>query len=135
MGSSGPQIYGGDIPQSKGSPEGRPELFCIIHRAYAPFSVRVLLHSSGFTTRTAKYGITGAITMTVPGRDPALDAESRVGEIIAILVVASVLSTLVVALRLYCRAFMLRSFGWDDGLILPAQVCHRLRLPVADEPS
>ncbi|KXX73360.1 hypothetical protein MMYC01_209508 [Madurella mycetomatis] len=60
--------------------------------------------------------------MSGSARDPALDAESRVGEIIAILSVASVLSTLVVVLRIYCRAFMLRSFGWDDGLILPAQV-------------
>ncbi|GAB1314624.1 hypothetical protein MFIFM68171_04834 [Madurella fahalii] len=60
--------------------------------------------------------------MSGPARDPALDAESRVGEIIAILSVASVLSTLAVGLRIYCRAFMLRSFGWDDGLILPAQV-------------
>lgn len=66
--------------------------------------------------------------MSGPARDPALDAESRVGEIFAILSVASILSTLVVVLRIYCRAFMLRSFGWDDGLILPAQVLHRHNL-------
>ncbi|KAL2020590.1 hypothetical protein VTK56DRAFT_8178 [Thermocarpiscus australiensis] len=60
--------------------------------------------------------------MSEPGRDPALDNESRTTEIIAILTVASILSTLVVALRTYCRGFLLRSFGWDDGVMLPAQV-------------
>lgn len=61
-------------------------------------------------------------TMSDAIRDPALDGESRVGEIIAILSVASVLSTLVVALRCYCRAVILRNFGIDDMVIVPAQV-------------
>jgi hypothetical protein len=61
--------------------------------------------------------------MATHASDPAKDSESRVAEIIAILTVASVLSTLTVGLRCYCRAFMLRSFGWDDGVLLPAQVC------------
>ncbi|KAK4202872.1 hypothetical protein QBC40DRAFT_319530 [Triangularia verruculosa] len=60
--------------------------------------------------------------MAGPSPNPALDGESRVGEIIAILSVASVLSTLVVALRCYCRAVILRSFGLDDVLIVPAQI-------------
>jgi hypothetical protein len=60
--------------------------------------------------------------MAGPSPFPELDGQSRVGEIIAILTVASVLSTLAVALRCYCRIFMLRSFGIDDALIIPAQV-------------
>lgn len=54
--------------------------------------------------------------------NPALDGQSRVGEIVAILSVASVLSTLVVTLRCYCRLFILNSFGIDDAVIVPAQV-------------
>jgi hypothetical protein len=42
--------------------------------------------------------------------------------IIAVLVVASVVSTLVVLLRCYSRAVVLRSFGLDDAIIVPAQV-------------
>jgi hypothetical protein len=60
--------------------------------------------------------------MAGPSPNPALDGESRVGEIIAILTVASILSTLVVALRVYSRAVILRSFGLDDAMIVPAQV-------------
>lgn len=60
--------------------------------------------------------------MTSSSPNPALDGESRVGEIIAILSVASVLSTLVVSLRCYCRAVILRSFGLDDAIMVPAQV-------------
>ncbi|KAK4152013.1 hypothetical protein C8A00DRAFT_16638 [Chaetomidium leptoderma] len=59
--------------------------------------------------------------MAGPSPYPALDGESRVGEIIAILSVASILSTLTVALRCYSRAVILRSFGLDDIMILPAQ--------------
>ncbi|KAK3994350.1 hypothetical protein QBC44DRAFT_43697 [Cladorrhinum sp. PSN332] len=60
--------------------------------------------------------------MAGPSPNPALDGESRVGEIIAILSVASILSTLVVSLRCYSRAVILRSFGLDDALIVPAQI-------------
>jgi len=62
---------------------------------------------------------------TMPGRspNPALDGESRVSEIIAILSVTTSLSTLIVALRCYTRAFILKSFGPDDAVIVPAQVC------------
>ncbi|EAQ86279.1 hypothetical protein CHGG_07532 [Chaetomium globosum CBS 148.51] len=60
--------------------------------------------------------------MAGPSPDPALDGESRVGEIIAILSVASILSTLAVTLRCYSRAVILRSFGLDDAIIVPAQI-------------
>ena len=64
--------------------------------------------------------------------NPALDHESRTEEIIAILSVASILSTLVVAMRTYSRAVILRSFGMDDAIIIPAQV-HSLRVPKSQE--
>jgi hypothetical protein len=57
-----------------------------------------------------------------PSPNPALDGESRVGEIIAIISTACVLSTLIVALRCYSRAVILRSFGLDDAMMIPAQV-------------
>ncbi|KAK4238278.1 hypothetical protein C8A03DRAFT_43972 [Achaetomium macrosporum] len=60
--------------------------------------------------------------MAEPSPDPALDEESRVGEIIVVLSVASVLSTLVVLLRCYSRAVVLRNFGLDDTIIIPAQI-------------
>ncbi|KAK4182336.1 hypothetical protein QBC35DRAFT_445315 [Podospora australis] len=60
--------------------------------------------------------------MPGPSPNPALDGESRVGEIIAILSVASILSTIAVALRCYSRAVILRSFGLDDAIIIPAQI-------------
>jgi hypothetical protein len=55
--------------------------------------------------------------------NPALDGESRVTEIIAILSVTTTLSTLIVVLRCYTRAFILKSFGPDDMVMVPAQVC------------
>ncbi|KAL1840469.1 hypothetical protein VTJ49DRAFT_466 [Mycothermus thermophilus] len=54
--------------------------------------------------------------------DHARDGESRVTEIIVILSVASTLSTLAVLLRVYSRAILLRSFGADDFMIVPAQI-------------
>jgi hypothetical protein len=61
--------------------------------------------------------------------NPSLDGESRVNEVVIILSVACTLSTLVVALRCYTRAVILRSFGPDDALIIPAQV----RRPTGDK--
>jgi len=55
----------------------------------------------------------------------ALDGESRTGEVIAILSVASASSTLAVTLRCYCRHTLLRHFGWDDAIMVFAQVYHR----------
>ncbi|KAK4122086.1 hypothetical protein N657DRAFT_681907 [Parathielavia appendiculata] len=60
--------------------------------------------------------------MTASTPNPALNGESRVGEIIAIISAACVLSTLVVALRCYSRAVILRSFGLDDAVMVPAQI-------------
>ena len=67
--------------------------------------------------------------MAGPSPDPALDSQSRVGEIIAIITVTSILSTLAVVLRCYSRAVILRSFGLDDAIMVPAQVRNR---PVSD---
>ncbi|KAL2138503.1 hypothetical protein VTI28DRAFT_6653 [Corynascus sepedonium] len=60
--------------------------------------------------------------MAGPSPDPALDSQSRVGEIIAIITVTSILSTLAVVLRCYSRAVILRSFGLDDAIMVPAQI-------------
>ena len=63
-----------------------------------------------------------ADTPAVPERDPSLSSQSRVKEIFAILSVFSALSTFVVALRVWTRARILRSFGVDDAVIVVAQV-------------
>lgn len=60
--------------------------------------------------------------MAYPSPNPALDGESRKTEIIVILSVACTLSTLAVVLRCYSRGVILRSFGMDDAMIVPAQV-------------
>ncbi len=60
--------------------------------------------------------------MADPSPNHSLDHESRVTEVIVILSVACTLSTLVVAMRCYSRLVILRSFGLDDALIIPAQV-------------
>ncbi|KAJ4288282.1 hypothetical protein N0V88_007474 [Collariella sp. IMI 366227] len=60
--------------------------------------------------------------MTSPSPNPALDGQSRVGEIRAIVIVFGALSTLAVLLRCYCRAVVLRSFGADDAVMIPAQL-------------
>lgn len=63
-----------------------------------------------------------ADTPAVPERDPSLSSQSRVKEIFALLSVFSALSTSVVALRVWTRARILRSFGVDDAVIVVAQV-------------
>ncbi|KAL2162981.1 hypothetical protein VTH06DRAFT_6817 [Thermothelomyces fergusii] len=60
--------------------------------------------------------------MAGPSPNPELDDDTRVVEIIAILSVTSILSTLVVVLRCYSRAVILRSFGLDDAIMVPAQI-------------
>ncbi|KAK0750175.1 hypothetical protein B0T18DRAFT_389642 [Schizothecium vesticola] len=60
--------------------------------------------------------------MVVLKGDPALDMESRPGKIIATLSVASAFSTLAVLLRCYCRHVLLRAFGWDDEIMVAAQL-------------
>jgi hypothetical protein len=54
--------------------------------------------------------------------DHSRDGESRVSEIIHILAVTSTLSTLAVLLRCYSRGYLIRSFGADDLVMIPAQV-------------
>ncbi|KAK3359581.1 hypothetical protein B0T25DRAFT_621071 [Lasiosphaeria hispida] len=51
-----------------------------------------------------------------------LDNQSRFGEIVTILSIASVVSTIAVALRCYARLFILRCFGRDDGVMVAAQI-------------
>lgn len=58
----------------------------------------------------------------VPEPDHSLSSQSRVKEIFAILSIFSILSTFVVALRVWTRARILRSFGIDDAVIVVAQV-------------
>ena len=63
-----------------------------------------------------------ADTPAAPEHDHSLSSQSRVKEIFAILSVFSILSTSVVALRVWTRARILRSFGIDDAVIVVAQV-------------
>ncbi|KAK1761560.1 hypothetical protein QBC47DRAFT_31345 [Echria macrotheca] len=60
----------------------------------------------------------------MPGlrHDPTLSGQSRTGEIVAILSVACTISTCAVLLRCYCRHVILKSFGWDDAIMVPAQI-------------
>jgi hypothetical protein len=52
----------------------------------------------------------------------SLDGESRSAEMCVILSVFCALSTTAVALRTYIRLVLLRTFGFDDGIMLVAQV-------------
>ncbi|KAH6988351.1 hypothetical protein EDB80DRAFT_654432 [Ilyonectria destructans] len=52
----------------------------------------------------------------------SLDGESRSAEICIILSIFCALSTIAVALRSYIRLVLLRTFGFDDGIIIVAQV-------------
>lgn len=61
-------------------------------------------------------------TMAEKDIDHSLDGQGRGKEIIAILSVFSAVSTLVVALRIYTRAIILRSFGTDDAVIIGALI-------------
>ncbi|KAK1961832.1 hypothetical protein LY78DRAFT_587835 [Colletotrichum sublineola] len=54
--------------------------------------------------------------------DHSRDGETRFAEILAILVVGAVLSTLAVALRAFTRLKMLRTFGLDDVIMVVAQI-------------
>ncbi len=54
--------------------------------------------------------------------DHSLDGQSRYTEIVAILVVGSVLSTLAVVARAFTRLFILHTFGLDDALMVITQV-------------
>ncbi|KAH6869522.1 hypothetical protein B0T10DRAFT_523655 [Thelonectria olida] len=52
----------------------------------------------------------------------SLDGESRSTEICTILIIFSALSTIVVSLRTYIRLVLLRTFDFDDGIMVVAQV-------------
>jgi len=54
--------------------------------------------------------------------NPALNGQSRFGEIVIILSVFSIISTVAVGMRCYARLFILRCFGRDDGVMVAAQV-------------
>ncbi|KAK0652393.1 hypothetical protein B0T16DRAFT_346748, partial [Cercophora newfieldiana] len=53
--------------------------------------------------------------------NPALNGQSRFAEIVIILSVFSVISTVAVGMRCYARLFILRCFGRDDGVMVAAQ--------------
>jgi len=63
-----------------------------------------------------------SLTMADSIRNPALDGQSRFGEIVTILSVFSAISTIAVGMRCYARLFILRCFGRDDGVMVAAQV-------------
>ena len=42
---------------------------------------------------------------------------------LAIIIVFPVLSTIILALRLYTRKLLTRNIGWDDWLVVVAWVC------------
>ena len=50
-------------------------------------------------------------------------SELKAIPMLAVAVVCLSLSWIVVSLRIYVRGFMIRSFGWDDWLMLITQVC------------
>ena len=58
-------------------------------------------------------------TMSAP--DHTLDGQSRFTEIITILAVGGAVTTGVVALRVYVRARLLRTFGAEDAFMIAAQ--------------
>ncbi len=64
-----------------------------------------------------------------PTNDPTINAESQQWSVYAICIVFSATSLVLLALRLYTRAFILRSFGWDDGTSITAEVTTRSPLP------
>jgi hypothetical protein len=52
---------------------------------------------------------------------------SHAGRIVALVGFFQFLALTFVALRVYVRVFMVRAFGWDDGLIVVASVSLGLR--------
>ncbi|KAF5003104.1 hypothetical protein FDECE_10339 [Fusarium decemcellulare] len=50
----------------------------------------------------------------------SVDDESRTPEVCTILILFSIISTVVVVLRTYIRLFVLRTFGFNDGIMLVA---------------
>ena len=54
--------------------------------------------------------------------NPALDNESRSGQIQAVLIVFSALTTLVVCSRIFTRLHILKTFGYEDAFMVLAQL-------------
>lgn len=61
-----------------------------------------------------------------PTEPPALDleyaAEDQRATVKGVMWVVSIVPTMIVALRIYVRVTMKKTFGWDDGVILIATV-------------
>jgi len=60
--------------------------------------------------------------MPVPGDNPAQDAETLVPTLVGVSIALVSMSSIIVALRLYTRFFIVRSPGADDITIAVAQV-------------
>lgn len=60
-----------------------------------------------------------------------LAEDARTGPRVGIIIVNSV-AVLILGLRVYARCFLIKCFGWDDGLMCIAGVC---AFPSAIEPS
>lgn len=61
--------------------------------------------------------------MAVLGENPALDAETRVPILLGVSIAFIIASTVVVALRLFTRQYIVHGLGPDDYTIVLAQVC------------
>lgn len=53
--------------------------------------------------------------------DSSTDQNRGPGEV-ALIVVLTVISTMIVVLRVYSKLFVLRGMGWDDGMMVVAVV-------------
>lgn len=53
---------------------------------------------------------------------PSLMDENRGPGVLALIVVMTVISTIIVMLRVYSKIFVIRSMGWDDGMMIVAVV-------------
>jgi hypothetical protein len=63
----------------------------------------------------------GTTGQSSSGSSSVVETESKLLTVVAVLSVGSTLSTLVVALRSYCRGWILNWFGRDDVVMLLAQ--------------
>ena len=60
--------------------------------------------------------------MATPTSDPAIDAETKMPEILGFLISGTILSTVAVVLRIITRAGILKRFGADDWTMVFTQV-------------
>lgn len=69
--------------------------------------------------------------MSAPHYSKAFLAEDRRTPAAIGMIVTTALSTVVIVVRLYARGRLIREMGWDDYLIVAAQVCsNACRLPL-----